>query len=121
MQQESKRVGGQRRRYEASFKQQVLAECAAGDRPFVDVARAHGLDVKLVHQWRIRARTAATPMRFVPVALSATTPQPATPTHEPPAPEPIRIEVHRGATVLCLHWPIAQLSALTAWLDPGAP
>lgn len=41
-----------RRRYDAEFKQQILAECAEPDASVASVALSHGINANVVHKWR---------------------------------------------------------------------
>jgi len=47
-----------RRRYDAAFKAQVLAECEAPGALVAKVAMSHGINDNVVHRWRQLAREA---------------------------------------------------------------
>ena len=101
-----------RRRYDAQFKAQVLAECEAPGASVAKVAMSHGINDNVVHRWRQLAReggamaVAATPT-FVPVTLPATA--------EPVPAADVRIELRRGATAVLIAWPGRALGELAAF------
>jgi transposase len=101
-----------RRRYDAQFKAQILAECEAPGASVAKVAMSHGINDNVVHRWRQLSREAArvalpAPPTFVPVALRAA-PEPA------PAGD-VRIELRRGSTTVVIAWPHAALVELAAF------
>ena len=99
-----------RRRHDRELKQQVLDECAAPGASVANVAMANGLNANLVHKWRREAGGGSPVMSsaqtFVPVALPA-------PAAEP---QPIQLELHRGALCVKVNWPLASAPACAAWL-----
>lgn len=100
-----------RRRYDAQFKAQVLAECEAPGASVAKVAMSHGINDNVVHRWRQlarEARPAAVPAlpTFIPVAM------PAMP--ESSAGD-VRIELRRGSTTVVIAWPQAALDQLAAF------
>ena len=98
-----------RRRHDRELKQQVLDECAAPGASVANVAMAHGLNANLVHKWRREAGSSpvvSSGQTFVPVAL----PAPAA------DPQPIQLELQRGALCVKVNWPLASTSACAAWL-----
>lgn len=114
-----------RSRHNAAFRQHVLAQCEHSGRSIVAVARAHGLRPQLVYQWRHQAHRAqqdrqAQPSQplhsFIPLTLHT----PA-PTLAPSTEHHLRIDLHRGALALTVHWPLAALTHLTTWLQGNAP
>jgi transposase len=101
-----------RRRYDAGFKAQVLAECEAAGASVAKVAMSHGINDNVVHRWRQLAReagVAAEPLatRFVPVAL----PAPA----KANLPADVRVELRRGATTVVITWPATALTELAVF------
>lgn len=99
-----------RRRHDLELKQQVLDECAAPGASVAKVAMTHGLNANLVHKWR-REAGGGSPVvpsgqTFVPVALPA-------PAAEP---QPIQLELRRGALCVKVNWPLASAPACAAWL-----
>ena len=101
-----------RRRYDAQFKAQILAECAAPGASVAKVAMSYGINDNVVHRWRQLAReagamtVAATPT-FVPVTLPAPT--------EPAAPADVHIELRRSTTIVHIAWPGSALGELAAF------
>jgi transposase len=98
-----------RRRYDAQFKAQVLAECDAPGASVAKVAMSHGINDNVVHRWRQLAREAggvATPVAtaFVPVAL----PAPAKACSR----ADVRVELRRGAITVAITWPSTALAEL---------
>jgi transposase len=74
---------------------------------------AHGLNANLVHKWRRQSRgtsTALTPAipEFLALALA--------PAPEPSSAADIRIELHRGATVVNVVWPVAAAAECGLWM-----
>jgi len=125
----------QRRVHGAEFKAQVLAECQEPGASVAAVARAHGLNVNLVHKWLVGrgikrtalaaprtvccvppagAEPAASSLQFIPVDLA------------PAATEPeraaargisdIHVELSRGGTQLSVRWPSTEAASCAAWL-----
>ena len=97
-----------RRRHDRELKQQVLDECAAPGASVAMVAMAHGLNANLVHKWRRKAGSleTASPDAFVQLA-------PPAPAAEP---QPIQLELHRGALCVKVSWPLNSAPACAAWL-----
>lgn len=112
-----------RRRYSATMKAQVMAECEAPGASVAKVAMAHGINANVVHRWRQLAREeyltpapapqpcVALPANvegFVPVSLPA-----------PSAPVPmseLRVELQRGTTTVKVTWPLSAVAECAAWL-----
>lgn len=108
-----------RSRHNAAFRQRVLAQCEHPGRSIVAVARAHGLRPQLVYQWRHqahKAQQAQPPHSFIPLTLHT-----CAPTLAPSTEHHLRIDLHRGALALTVHWPLAALTHLTTWLQGDAP
>lgn len=107
---DSKKIS--RRRYDAEFKAQVLAECARPGASVARVALAHGINANVVHKWRRLdggPQAAGIGPTFVPVPLPTSTPvcdQIAD----------IRIELHRGALHVTVNWPLAGAGECAVWL-----
>ena len=101
-----------RRRYCAELKQQILAQCAEPGASVARIALSHGINANVVHKWRSQSGGALPALRapsFVSVPLPA--PQPVL----APAPD-IRIEVRRGATNVCVTWPLAAAEHCSVWM-----
>jgi transposase len=97
-----------RRRHSAQLKAQVLAECARPEASVAAVAMAHGLNANVVHKWRRQAAgTASLPVAtFVPVSVKPAVSEDSM----------IRIELHRGVTVVNIAWPVAASAECAQWL-----
>ena len=115
-----------RRRYCAELKARVTAKCDAPGASVAKVAMSHALNANIVHRWRKLARgrdgagvlapsrvalppnSGASMPQFVPMSLSLTP--------SSSAPVDIQIELHRGATLMKLTWPIAAAADCAAWM-----
>lgn len=122
-----------RRRHGDEFKDQVLKACAEPGASVAAVARAHGLNDNLVHQWRrgrgARPRTVAVeacptgqdvvPNGFIALPVSVPTPVP-----EAVAPAAVAVagasdiclQIKRGAVQVSVNWPRGDAAACAAWL-----
>ncbi|MDZ5459266.1 transposase [Azohydromonas lata] len=110
-----------RRRYNAEFKQRVLAECAEPGVSVAGVALSHGLNANLVQTWRREAREACAPRPPSSPPLATPPSEPAfIPVALPPAPAPvasdIRIELRRGGTTVAVTWPLEAAAECATWL-----
>lgn len=99
-----------RRKHSPALKAQILAECEAPGASVAKVAMAHGINANIVHGWRKLAREnsvrSAVATAFVPLAIE-------------PASQPDRridIELHRGALLLTVSWPLSASAEMTAWM-----
>jgi transposase-like protein len=107
-----------RRKHSVEFKAQVLAACQPAGVSIAAVAMAHGVNANLVRRWLVdaqrcgvpqmqRPQTAMAPAAFVPLRL---------PSAEPAAPADIRIELHRGAITVNVHWPAGAAAECATWM-----
>jgi transposase len=135
-----------RRRHSAELKTKVLAACNEPGASIAAVALSHGLNANLVRNWlvgrglkrtgipapvAVKTSAAATKLpaaapllaadaRFLPIELAV--PVPATRAESvrqsdtPVVPEPIAIELRRGALQLSVRWPASAAGDCTAWL-----
>lgn len=105
-----------RRRYSATAKAQIVAECDIPGATVAKVAMSHGINANVVHRWRQLARQNK-PLRpantgeFIPL-LPVMAPPPA-PTSAQLA--DIRVELRRGALSLTVMWPVSCTTDFTAW------
>lgn len=103
----------ERRRHDAQFKAEVLAECAKPGASVAKVALAHGLNTNLVHKWRRDAARGEGPVAiraqpmFVPLPMATPAAAPA---------EDIRVELRKGAVSLSVRWPLSASQACAQWL-----
>lgn len=105
---DSKKIS--RRRYDAEFKAQVLAECARPGASVARVALAHSINANVVHKWRRLdggAQPAGIAPTFVPVPLPAPVCAPVT---------DIRIEVRRGELQVSVSWPQSASAQCAHWM-----
>lgn len=116
---------GPRRRHSDEFKMEVVQACGGPDVSVAAVALSFGVNANLVRQW-LRGRgfkregvasavaaPAASPQRFVPLALAAASPS------KPQAAlvaAAIRVEVRRGGLQVNVRWPQAAAADCAAWL-----
>lgn len=101
-----------RRRFSPDFKARILEACARPDASIADIARQHDLTPDRIRRWQrglgvskvSSAANAAT--GFLPVRIT------------PPvaAPAAVRIEVHRGDTLIKIDCPAACTGWLKDWL-----
>lgn len=102
-----------RRHHTASFKAQIIQAATQPDTSVTDIARAHGLHPELVRRWirnhaALLSPSAPSHPQFVPIQLA------------PPPPDPLRIEIQRGGTLIKIDCPAHLASAcadmLKGWL-----
>jgi transposase len=121
-----------RRRHGDEFKDQVLKACAEPGASVAAVARAHGLNDNLVHQWRrgrgARSRTAVreagpssqdvVPSGFValPLSMPAAVPEAVAPAEMATGTSEICLQIKRGAVQVSVSWPRGDAAACAAWL-----
>lgn len=116
----------QRRRHAPELKESVLKACGEAGASVAAIAREHGLNDNLVHQWRrgrgigalttkVQRQSEASTVtaQFIALPLPATTPGAAS---EAAVPPDIRLEIRRGTTVVNVTWPLTAASASAAWL-----
>lgn len=100
-----------RRRYSAAFKAQVLEEIEQPGISVAAVARRHGLNANLIHNWRKSpTRSSQLPaIRPSFVEVEAATPQGGSSGH-------IVLELPYQSTTIKIHWPVCHATALATWL-----
>ncbi|MEK7344776.1 MAG: transposase [Pseudomonadota bacterium] len=104
------------RTYTVEFKAQVVREC---DQPGASVARVamgHGINANLVHRWRRELEyrlVGPVQSAFVPVTLDSGPGLPPVAA----ASADIRVQVHKGACKVVIHWPTQSAQACAAWLS----
>ena len=98
-----------RRRYDATLKAQIVAECDEPGTSVANVAMTHGINANIVHGWRKLARQAGAPVRFVPVTVA-----PAC--REPVDERSIEVKLRRGSITIKLSWPMNAAMDLSAWM-----
>ena len=105
-----------RRRYSATMKAQVVAECGKPGASVAKVAMAHRINANVVHRWRQLAREGkvqapATTGEFIalPLAMAAVPAVPAV------TPADIRVELRRGAVAMTVTWPASAAADFAVW------
>jgi len=103
-----------RRRYDETFKAEVMAECDGPEASVAKVAMAYGINANVVHRWRQLARegiqaSMAKPREFVPVVVAS----PAQ--TEVGGSSDIEIELRRGAITMKVIWPRSATADFAAW------
>ena len=102
-----------RRRYSATVKAQVVAECGKPGASVAKVAMAHGINANVVHRWRQLAREGkvqapATTGEFIALPLAMPAASAATTAD-------IRVELHRGAVAMTVTWPASAAADFAVW------
>lgn len=102
-----------RRRYSATMKAQVVAECGKPGASVAKVAMAHGINANVVHRWRRLAREGkiqapATTAEFIALPLAL----PAVPAVTP---ADVRVEIRRGAVTMNVTWPASAVEHFAVW------
>lgn len=101
-----------RRRFSSVFKAQILEACSRADASIADIARQHDLTTDRIRRWQRGLGVSQvrpvlnTTTGFLPVRI------------EPPvaAPAGVRIEVHRGDTLIKIDCPATCTDWLKDWL-----
>jgi transposase len=104
-----------RRLHTSELKHQVVTACQQPGASIAGVALAHGINANLVRRWLKQGQPkhgALTVMgqdrgAFVAVPMAGI---------QTSAPEPIRLELRRGASSVSLQWPISSAGECGAWL-----
>jgi transposase len=108
-----------RRFYSPEFKSQVVAQTQIPGASVAGVALVHGINANILHRW-LRERSGQAPVAqsgFVALSLSSGKDTPAQAHEDPANPEQnIRIELRRGATVVNIAWPVAQVGECATWM-----
>jgi transposase len=106
-----------RRHHAPELKGEIINACRQPGASVAAIALSHGVNANLVHRWLKQADTGSgaltlaksEPAAFVALPMSATG-------ISAMAPEPIRIELCRGATSMSLQWPAQAEAERGAWL-----
>lgn len=102
-----------RRRHSPAFKEQVLAECREPGASVAAVARRHGLNDNLVHNWR---RTLGNDGKPDFIRLPAPVTQPAAEAASEAEDTLLRIELPSSKGAITVHWPLAEIDRSVSWL-----
>ena len=118
-----------RRTHSREFKAEVLAACSEPGASVAAVGLAHGLNANLVHRWLryaaaraqalLHAKVCVAPApygEFIAVPLPPPPAAAVIPVTPPASTPDIRIELHRGATTVHVHWPLQGASECAVWL-----
>ncbi|AKJ66926.1 MAG: IS66 family insertion sequence hypothetical protein [Burkholderiales bacterium] len=103
----------QRRRYGATLKAQILAECEQPGMSVARVAMAHGINANIVHKWRRQSLARCTPVTMS--AMDGFIPVPIAPAASSGAAD-IRLELRRGPVSVAVSWPMAATTECAHWL-----
>lgn len=100
-----------RRRYHPeAFKRSVIEACREPGASLARVALANGIHASQLRRWMrergLELTTPETPPAFIPLSMA-----PAA------APAAIRIEIHRGDTLLKVEWPLHGAVDCARWLE----
>jgi transposase len=104
-----------RRLHAPELKRQVVAACQQPGASVAGVALAHGLNANLVRRWLKQCQPkhdalavmGQNSVAFVAVPMAGI---------QASAPEPIRLELRRGASTVSLQWPVSAAAECGAWL-----
>lgn len=104
-----------RRLHAPELKRQVVAACQQPGASIAGVALTHGLNANLVRRWLkpVQPKPGVLTMvvqdsgAFVAVPMAG---------NQAAAPEPIRLELRRGASSVSLQWPVSNAAECGAWL-----
>ena len=107
-----------RRYYSPQLKAGVIQEFRQSGASVAGVALAHGINANIVHRWLHEQERAALLLRaqsFVPVTLEQASQ--ALPLEAGPSATPgIRVEVHKGSSIITVNWPLEGAASCSAWL-----
>lgn len=107
-----------RRKHSSEFKAQVVALCNQPGVSSAAVAMANGVNANLARRWVLGAERHV-PGQLATASDSGIVPASFVPLQLPPAqpaPEDIRIELRRGATVINVSWPSGAAAECAAWM-----
>ncbi|WP_422191267.1 transposase [Aquabacterium sp.] len=104
-----------RRRHAPDLKRQVVLACQQPGASVAGVALAHGLNANLVRRWLQCEHKAPGALSVVGAPSGAFVEVPM-PRASAPTPEPIRLELRRGASTVSLQWPATAAADCGAWL-----
>jgi len=102
-----------RRRHSRAFKEQVLAECREPGASIAAVARRHGLNDNLVHNWRRTLGNDGQP-DFIRLPPPVAQPDAAVPAEVDDT--LLRIELPSPKGPIIVHWPLAEIDRSVPWL-----
>ncbi len=102
-----------RRRHSRQFKQQVVTASFVPGASIAGVAREFEINANLVHNWRKQLGQAAPEntdfIRVAPLSMGSDKGVTA-------VAETLRVEIASALGTVTLHWPMARLDHLAAWL-----
>jgi transposase len=105
-----------RRRHAPDLKRQVVLACQQPGASVAGVALVHGLNANLVRRWLQHEHKVAGALSMAGAPTSAFVEVPLQ-RASAPAPEPIRLELRRGASTVSLQWPASAATECGAWLS----
>lgn len=100
-----------RRRHSIAFKAQVLEEIKQPGTSIAAVARRHGLNANQIHNWRKSPALSRKLSKALPSFIEVEAIKPQSDTSAP-----IVLELPCRGTMIKIHWPASQVTALAHWL-----
>ena len=100
-----------RRRYSTEFKYQILEACHQPNTSIAQVAREHGLNANLIHNWKRALKTSSdvtVQSAFIPLPMGMETASKTTTS--------LLIELPSSQGKMTVHWPTTELAQLTTFL-----
>lgn len=107
-----------RRSHAPELKRKIIHACQQPGASVAAIALANGVNANLVHRWLKQAdpsRGALALAHGEPGNAFVAVPMPISGTGATP-PEPIRLELRRGASSVSLQWPASAAGECGAWL-----
>lgn len=98
-----------RKRYSTEFKRQILEACHQPNISIAQVAREHGLNANLIHNWKRALKTSSdvtVQPAFIPLPMETAS---KTSTN-------VLIELPSPQGKIALHWPVTELAKLSAFV-----
>ncbi len=102
-----------RRRHSQAFKEQIVAECRESSESVAAIARRHGLNDNLIHNWRRQLGSEVKP-DFIRLPAPAAQPdQTGTAVSQDTL---VRMELPSPRGPIVVHWPMAGIDRSIPWL-----
>lgn len=98
-----------RRRYSTEFKRQILEACNQLNTSVAQVAREHGLNANLIHNWKRTLKTSSdvtVQPAFIPLPMETASKNSTN----------VLIELPSSQGKMTVHWPTTELAQLATFL-----